>query len=124
MNREQDRGAIVARCRACFFTDNKESGSVGCTVLNGFLDDVESIEFGSKFAPESGCSRGCIFMSKLSSLGGRRDVDNVGVWEVAQNPIATLAKYLRVGVESFDFSPVYGRQQTVIDAQKDLRTDL
>ena len=63
-------------------------------------------------------------MSKLSSLGGRRDFDKVGVREVAQNPIATLAKNLRVGVESFDFSPVYGRQQTVIDAQKDLRTDL
>ena len=59
----------------------------------------------------------------LRGLAGRGDVDEVGLGEVLENPLAALAKDLWVRVECFDLLTWNGSHEAVFDAKEDLCTD-
>ena len=59
----------------------------------------------------------------MCGLGGRRAFDEVGIREIAEDPIAALPKDLGVRVESFDFLAWNGGHEAVFDTHEDLRTN-
>ena len=120
---EKNGGAIVTSGGAGFFTDHKKAGRVGSPVLDCLIQNLKTCEFGSELPPERGSSGGGFLPGKMCRPGCGGNLDKLGIWKIAQDPVLALTEDLGVGIERADFFPGNCCKQVVVDAEQNLGAD-
>lgn len=121
---EKERSFVVSGWFTGFFSDDKKAGGIGGAILDVGLEHGEVVELGGECASHGGGALCGVVARELGGFGGRGDLDEIGVREVAENPLAALPEDLGVGVERFDLFARNGGHEAVLDAEEDLGADV